>query len=144
MIVVAILGIIATIAIPSYFGYISSAKKSEAKTNIQSLKLLLEQYYAENSRYCPETNCSGITYTYTEDNSGNPTCSANCITDYLPGFTPKSAAGSNAVLYDYTISLTSNTAFTITASPVSGRGAPSGNLCINQDGDKNLTGCISW
>jgi len=135
IIVVAILGILTAIAVPSYIGYIRSAKKTEAKTNLQSIRLLLEQYFSENSRYCPAVDCTGQIYTYTEDNSGNIT-SQTIITNYLTGFKPKSSASGSAVLYDYTINLASNLAFTITASPVTARGAPSGNLTLNQDGIK--------
>ncbi len=136
IITVAIIAILAAIAYPVYTGYISNAKTAEAKSNLQSLKLLLEQYYSENAIYCPAASCTGQSYTYTENNNGTVN-TQTIITSYLTGFKPKSAAaGSQAVLYDYTIALTSNTAFTITAAPVSGRGAPAGSLTIDQDGAK--------
>ena len=133
MIVVAILGILAAIAIPIYNGYITAAKRSEAKTNLQQLRLLLEQYYSENGKYCPDASCNGQTYEYKEDDNGNVT--TDDITAFLPGFKPKSAASAKAVLYNYTIA-TTTTGYTITATPVTSRGAPSGNLTIDQDGNK--------
>lgn len=51
MIVVAILGILATIAIPQYQQYIRSARTSEATTNISTIALLQEQYFSEMNRY---------------------------------------------------------------------------------------------
>ena len=133
LIVLAILSILLAIAIPSYLGYISSTKRTEAKLNLQSLKLLLEQYFSENARYCPVNSTD---YTYMENDSGTPTCTT-CITSFLPGFKPKSTtAGSQAVLYHYTVNCSSNTAFLATATPQTARGAPSGNLTINQDGVK--------
>lgn len=135
LIVIAILAILSAIAIPSYIGYIRSAKKTEAKSNLLSLKLLLEQYFSENARYCPAANCTGLSYTYTENDDGSA-ATQTIITGYLVSFKPKSAASSTAVLYGYTITLGSNTTFTITAAPVTGRGAPTGDLTINQDGAK--------
>lgn len=51
MIVIAILGIITAIAIPSYNGYISSARLTEAQNNIAALKLAEEEYFLENNAY---------------------------------------------------------------------------------------------
>ncbi len=129
---VAIIAIILAIATPVYFGYIKSTKRSEAKANLQQLRMLLEQYYSENGKYCPEataTNCANKSYTYDESNNTDQ------ITSWLPGFKPKSAA-SGSLLYKYTISIDANNInkYTITATPLSG--APPGNLTIDQDGNK--------
>jgi type IV pilus assembly protein PilE len=51
MIVVAILGILAAIAIPMYKDYITTARWSEAKTNLMSIRLLEEQYFSDNGVY---------------------------------------------------------------------------------------------
>jgi type IV pilus assembly protein PilE len=143
LITLAILAVLAVIAYPMYTGYMSGSKRTEAKTNLQALRLLIEQYYAENSKYCPDAAgaCSNKSYTYTEDASGGVlTRTINPVDGtYLTGFKPKGAASTNAVLYDYTIALTSNTAYTITASPAAvarSSPAPSGNLTITQDGAK--------
>ncbi|HDL20338.1 MAG TPA: prepilin-type N-terminal cleavage/methylation domain-containing protein [Nitrospirae bacterium] len=135
LLVVVILGILAAIAIPAYTGYMRNAKRTEAKTNIQSLRLLLEQYFSENARYCPAADapCTNKTYSYKENNDG--TVSTDTITTFLTGFKPKSAASTTAVLYDYSIVVTGIT-YTVTAAPVTGRGAPAGNLTIDQDGAK--------
>lgn len=134
LIVLAIVTILSAIAIPTYTGYIKSSKAAEAKTNLMSLRLLVEQYNSENGKPCPASSCTG-SYTYTEDNSGNITAQT-IITSYLTGFKPKSVATTTAVLYDYTLAFTSNTAYTITAAPVTSRGAPAGSLTLNQDGTK--------
>ena len=142
LLVVVILGILAAIAIPAYTGYMRNAKRTEAKTNIQSLRLLLEQYFSENGRYCPAVppaTCTNKTYTYTEDTDG--TVNTDTITPFLTGFKPKSAASTTAVLYDYSICENGTSpkcvgVYTVTAAPVSGRGAPAGNLTIDQDGAK--------
>jgi prepilin-type N-terminal cleavage/methylation domain-containing protein len=131
IIVVAIIGIIAAIAIPAYVGYIRSSKTMEAKNNLQSLQLLLSQYYSENSKYCPASNCANQSYSYTENDDGS--VATNTI--YLAGFKPKAATASTATLYGYYIQLVDNTRYTSTAAPVTARGGWY-TFSINQDGVK--------
>jgi prepilin-type N-terminal cleavage/methylation domain-containing protein len=51
LIVIAILGIIAAVAITSYIGVQLKAMRSEASSNLESLRLLEEQFFAENANY---------------------------------------------------------------------------------------------
>ena len=51
LIVVAIIGILAAIAIPAYVGHQKRAARTEAYSNLQNLRLLEEQYFAENGAY---------------------------------------------------------------------------------------------
>ena len=51
MIVVAILGIIAAIAIPSYMGIQKKGKRTEYKANLEVIKLLEEKRHAEQGTY---------------------------------------------------------------------------------------------
>jgi prepilin-type N-terminal cleavage/methylation domain-containing protein len=51
LITVAIIGILAAIAIPSYIGQQRNATRTEAYNNLQNLRLLEEQFYAENGVY---------------------------------------------------------------------------------------------
>jgi type IV pilus assembly protein PilA len=51
MIVVAILGIIAAIAIPTYMGIQKKGKRTEFRTNLEIIKLLEEKRHAEQGRY---------------------------------------------------------------------------------------------
>jgi prepilin-type N-terminal cleavage/methylation domain-containing protein len=53
LITVAIIGILATIAIPAYIGQQRNAARTEAYTNLQNLRLLEEQFMAERGRYSP-------------------------------------------------------------------------------------------
>lgn len=134
LVALSIIAILSAIAIPMYTGYIRSSKAAEAKTNLMSVRLLVEQYNSDNGKPCPASSCTG-SYTYTEDDTGAVTAQT-IVTSYLTGFRPKSAATTTAVLYNYSLAFTSNTAYTITAAPVTSRGAPSGSLTINQDGTK--------
>ena len=51
MIVVAIIGILAAIAIPAYKGYLKVAKMTEAQNNLAALRLAQEEHFLENNSY---------------------------------------------------------------------------------------------
>ena len=51
MIVIAIIGILATIALPAYSDYIVRAKRSEAKIELLSVQLAQEKWRANNNNY---------------------------------------------------------------------------------------------
>jgi type IV pilus assembly protein PilE len=51
MITVAIIGILAGIALPSYSDYVRRSKFAEAVGNLADLRVKMEQYYADNRRY---------------------------------------------------------------------------------------------
>jgi type IV pilus assembly protein PilE len=60
MIVVAIIGILASIAIPSYNDYTKKGKAAEATANLADLRVKMEQYFQDNRTYvggnCAPTN----------------------------------------------------------------------------------------
>jgi len=86
MVTIAIIGILAAVAIPTYVGYGRKARRNAAWTDLESLRLLQEQYYAENNTY------------------------TNQMTD-LSGFNP----GTNAE-YSYSITLGNTTDFRVEAT----------------------------
>lgn len=51
MIVVAIIGILAAIAIPNFLNYQCKAKQTEAKTSLGNVRMAEEAYYAEYDTY---------------------------------------------------------------------------------------------
>lgn len=80
LVVVAIIGILAAIAIPAYIGQQKKATRTEAYTNLENLRLLEEQYYAENGCYYRTGgNCTNATI----DGETN-------IRAFLTGFKPGS------------------------------------------------------
>jgi type IV pilus assembly protein PilA len=157
MIVVAIIGILAAIAVPKYQNYIASSKAQVASSTLQQLYVALETFRAEqtNGFLCPSTECNGLAtapnpaaaYSYTENSSG--TVTSRTIMDgtgalnsntYLAEFQPRAPGTTGAILYDYAVTVNdaAGTAI-ITATPVAGRGAPAppadplctaGTLCI--------------
>jgi type IV pilus assembly protein PilA len=59
MIVVAIIGILAAIAIPNFMTYQCKAKQAEAKSVLGSIRVLQEAYYAEFDTYANSTEDLG-------------------------------------------------------------------------------------
>ena len=51
MVVVVIVAILATIALPSYSDYIQRSKISEAVSNLSDMRTRLEQFYLDNRQY---------------------------------------------------------------------------------------------
>jgi prepilin-type N-terminal cleavage/methylation domain-containing protein len=112
IVVVAIIGILAMIAIPSYLGQQKSAARTEAYSNLENLRLLEEQYFAENGRYTPNPDGS-LNYkgTYGVADGG--------LEDVLTGFKPGDLS---SLSFDYTISsFGTGTGFRATATGKSSR-----------------------
>lgn len=59
MIVVAIIGILASIALPAYENHIRRGKITEATSTLSSLRFQMERYYQDNRRYA--TLAGGVT-----------------------------------------------------------------------------------
>lgn len=55
MITVAIIAIIAAVALPNYFDYVTRSRLVEAKTNLADMRTRLEQYFLDNRTY--PTDC---------------------------------------------------------------------------------------
>jgi prepilin-type N-terminal cleavage/methylation domain-containing protein len=101
MVAVAIVGILAAVAIPSYLGIQKRSARTEAKTSLESIRLLEEQYFAENNDYTPAAAgaLNGVAAIQVE----------------LPGFQP----GTN-LNYNYSIIANGANGFWATATPIGG------------------------
>ena len=82
MIVVAVIGILAKVAIPAYTNHVKSGKAAEATSTLADLRVKMEQYYQDNRTYVggpysngPCTNAMTIKY-FTYDCSVTPTLTA--------------------------------------------------------------------
>ncbi len=131
LIVIAIIGILAAIAIPTYVGQQKRAVRTEAYTNLQTLRLLEEQYYAENGCYykntsgtCTNTTISGV-------------ASIQAAT-FLPGFKPGDDASLN---YSYKVETTGTPvalAFTVTATGKTGTRVDGDSFTIDNNNNRNF------
>ena len=118
MIVVIILGIIAAIGFPAYIGQQKSAARTEAYSNLQNLRLLEEQFFAENASYTTaDLGVAGNTAAIRDSN-------LLLIQGSLPGFRP----GTNTSFSYRTIQ--NNQLNTPVANPPTWAASPAGTSCF--------------
>ena len=135
IIVVAILGILAAIAIPAYRSYITTGKQSAARSVLEQVPILIETYRAETGRMCPLCNTNGThTYSYTETAAGIEDTAGDRITTIFPDFKAKGLTGGPS-LYHYQVVFTvagcpaaCSESAVATALPQAARDAPPGNI----------------
>jgi type IV pilus assembly protein PilE len=89
MIVVAIMGILASVAIPSYQDYVTKSSLSEASSGLANIRVRMEQYYQDNRTYVGASAagmpCVGVT-----GQNFDFACSGLSATAYLVTATGKS------------------------------------------------------
>ena len=79
MLVVGIIGILATIAVPSFMTYRARSSQSEVKANLASIRTQLESYSSESNEYTDDLRLIGYSptgkprylYGFTSDTSGS-------------------------------------------------------------------------
>ncbi len=137
LVVIVVIGILAGIAVPMYLGQRTKAAQTEATTNLQTLRLLEEQYFAENGCYYtaggPPPVCT---------NPATISGIAN-IQAFLPGFKP---GVDGSLKYTYKIDITGNptaaSQFMATATGKAGTIVASTKFCIDQNNNMNAgAGC---
>jgi type IV pilus assembly protein PilE len=106
MITVAVIGILAAIALPSYSSYIARSKRAEARAEVLKAEGWMERYYTENNRYSSTTAAP----------TTNPTAFSGAF-----GSVPKTGTAYYAV----TLAVTA-AGYTITATPT---GSMNGDSC---------------
>jgi type IV pilus assembly protein PilE len=118
MIVVAIIGILAAIALPSYQEYILRGKRAEARTEILKAEGWLERYYTENNRY-------------------SSTAGGGTNTLFISKF--KNVPTSGAANYAFALTVI-DAGYTMTLAPVSG-GSMASDVCgsYSKTNNSNLT-----
>jgi type IV pilus assembly protein PilA len=95
MIVVAILGILAALAIPAFIGYVRRSKTSEATGNLNSMFKSAASYFSQE-RAARSTGATVSSYCIVGDDGMNPTAPAADKNQYV--------AGNNAVSLGFKIS----------------------------------------
>ena len=113
MIVVVIVGILATVGYPSYQEYLRRAKRAEARNMLVQVAAEQERYYSDNNAYGTLTNL-GYTGTVTSE-TGHYTITVQNLT-------------ANGQAYD------------LVAAPATFTDAKCGNLTLDQSGNRDHGG----
>ncbi len=131
MIVVAVIGVLAAIAIPQYDSYVRKSKRSEAKVALNSLAQLQESFYANNgNRYASKLGSGGLNC------HKRGICSAD-------GSTSTTSSDNN---YTLGLAVDGNT-FTLTATALSAsqkKDAQCATFSLNSRGQKTATNPDCW
>lgn len=124
MITVAIIGILAAVALPSYQDYLRRGHRADAKAALLENAQFMERYFTETNRY--------------RDVDGNPPT--------LPiTRTPREAGSSQLYAISVDTANTSDTTYRLIAAPVAGTMMVAdrcGTLSINNRGVKGATGAL--
>jgi type IV pilus assembly protein PilE len=123
LIVVAVMAIIATIALPAYQNYVRQSRRAAAKGDLLELSQLLERNYTETSSYA-------------QDASGNAINTA-----WLPFNTTPRTPSNGVVYYNLSLVVASGT-YTLTAAPNGGQvNDTCGTLTLQGTGARTPAGC---
>lgn len=57
LVVVAIMGVLASVAVPAYINYINRTKQSEAAAMLMTARLEMEEFFIDNNRYAGTIQC---------------------------------------------------------------------------------------
>jgi len=72
MIVIAVIGILAAIALPSYQDYVERARRADAKANILAVQLAQEKWRANNATYTSDLTATGLNFGSAFDATNSP------------------------------------------------------------------------
>lgn len=133
MVVVALIGILASFALPAYSNYVTRGKVPDATSNLASKRVLMEQYFQDNHSYLSGPTCPA---TVAPDSATSKyfsfTCSnmnTNTFTITATGKNPGTMAG-----FSYTVN-ESNTKTSAIAAPAKSKWqANSGSCWITNTG----------
>lgn len=126
MIVVAIVGVLMAIALPSYTSYVARANRADAKGQMLQVAQYMHRFYAANDKFH-------------EDRSAAAT--SNAQGQLVPASMRRSPTDGTQ-LYELTVEATA-VAFTVTAVPLTGTkmaGDPCGSLTLTSTGVRGVMG----
>jgi type IV pilus assembly protein PilE len=130
MIVVAIVGVLATLSVPAYQRHIARSNRAAAQAQLMQAAQYMQRFYAANDNY-------------SIDRSGSKT-----VDQVMPANLQTSPQGAAPPLYQLNwtgYDFTQTNTFTLTMVPVVGQSMandPCGSFTITQTGLKGVTG--SW
>ena len=128
MIVVAIIGVLASVAYPSYKEYVARSRRAEARAVLVAAQQWMERFYTENFRY--DKNSAGVAVTD--------------ATQFPSRFSVSPVPGQGSPMYYIAVVVTNNVrdVYSVTATRKAGAAMASdrcGNFSIDHLGRKDLT-----
>jgi len=124
MITVAIIGILAAIALPSYTEYIAKGRRADARTQLLSAQQWMERLYSES-------------YTYQQNAAPTPVVVATLLAAQPFSQSPRLGEGNAA--YTITVAAPDANSYTLTATRTgSATGDRCGNLTLSHTGLKSI------
>jgi type IV pilus assembly protein PilE len=128
MITVAIVGILAAIAIPSYQDSVRKSRRADAEGALMGLANALERKYTENNHYCDQGGAGG----------------ANSCGEADKNDTGATALQADGTYYTYRISETTTSTYKLTAAPKGAQGSDKcGSLTLDHLGVKGVSGAAT-
>lgn len=123
MIVVAVIGILASIAYPSYTDHIRKANRADAEASLVEMSQYMEQWFTSHGYYSADANG-----------------------DAAPALPFTTSPKDGTAMYNLSVSAISASSFTLQAAPVAGRimaNDTCGNLTITNTGLRGKSGSAS-
>ena len=143
MITVAIVGVLAAIALPSYNGYLAKARRAEARGQLVQAAQFMQRFYAANDQY--EKDRAGNSVLSATAGVGMPSQLRKSPGDATEATAIYQLNTSITVAGTYAAAVTPN-AFTLTMAPITGGVAATdacGMFTLNSLGVRGVTGATA-
>lgn len=128
MVVVAIIGVLAAIALPNYNEYVMRSRVNEAVSNLSDLRVKMEQFFQDNRTYvgaCAAgtvTQLPSSTTTKFFDFSCTTACGGATTSLSATGYTIRACGKSSMSGFEYTVNETNTRSTTVSAGATAATG----------------------
>lgn len=133
MIVLVVIGVLTSVALPAYNSYVARARRADARTQLLQVAQFMQRFYAANDRFDQDRAGTSVVSVMPANLKTSP---ADSTTPFYQLNGTITSAGSISVTV-------STTAYTLTMAPISGRVMANdgcGAFRINSMGVRTVTG----
>lgn len=125
MVVVAIIGIIAAVAIPNYTDYVTRGKIPDATSGLASRRVQMEQFFQDNRTYVAAPACN---------DGGSPYFTFSCTAATATTFTLQAAGTGSMAGFTFTVDQAGTRTSTVSAALIAQGWASNGACWITRKG----------